>query len=200
MAVEYFGQQTDDTDDTFNVQFAWYWGKSFVCPGSGSVLINELSAYVKLISGSPHIRLGIYDTSGNRLAQGTAEVSVVGASYSWQGHMTAADCGNVYLTGGQSYKLALACDAIQAGIRYQSGGSSGDVRYNGVDYTGGLPATIGATDSPWTGWWLMRCGVETGGGSAAVTGTATATITEADVVYGNKQIVITLTGDTWIAS
>ena len=36
--------------------------------------------------------------------------------------------------------------------------------------------------------------------SAAVTGTATASITEADVVAGGKTIIITLTGDTWIAA
>lgn len=38
------------------------------------------------------------------------------------------------------------------------------------------------------------------GVSAAVTGTATASITEADVVAGGKTIIITLTGDTWIAA
>ena len=35
---------------------------------------------------------------------------------------------------------------------------------------------------------------------AIVTGTATASITEADVVTGGKTIIITLTGDTWVAS
>jgi hypothetical protein len=36
--------------------------------------------------------------------------------------------------------------------------------------------------------------------TAAVTGTATASITEADIVTGGKTIIITLDGDTWIAS
>ena len=36
--------------------------------------------------------------------------------------------------------------------------------------------------------------------SAAITGTATASITEADVVAGGKTIIITLTGDTWLAA
>lgn len=35
---------------------------------------------------------------------------------------------------------------------------------------------------------------------ATITGTATASITEADVVAGGKTIIITLTGDTWIAA
>jgi len=34
--------------------------------------------------------------------------------------------------------------------------------------------------------------------TAALTGTATASITEADVVAGGKTIILTLTGDTWI--
>jgi len=34
--------------------------------------------------------------------------------------------------------------------------------------------------------------------SAAVTGTITASITEADIVTGGKTIVLTLTGDTWV--
>jgi hypothetical protein len=205
MAVEYFGAQSGTNDDNCtHYLFMWYWGTSFTCPGSGSVLINELSADVKLISGSGNIRIGIYDTSGDLVAQGTAEVAVTGSSYSWQGHMTAAACGNVSLTGGQSYKLALANDepayGPSVGIRYLADQPSGYIRYKQLtDYTGGLPATIGLTDNTWGGCWNIRCGVETGG-SAAVTGTATASITEGDVVAGSKTIIITLTGDTWITA
>ena len=36
--------------------------------------------------------------------------------------------------------------------------------------------------------------------TAAITGTATASITEADVVTGGKTIVITLTNDEWVAA
>ena len=36
--------------------------------------------------------------------------------------------------------------------------------------------------------------------TAAITGTATSTITEADIVAGGKTIIITLTGDTWLAA
>ena len=35
---------------------------------------------------------------------------------------------------------------------------------------------------------------------AAITGTATASITEADIVTGSKTIIITLTGATWKAA
>lgn len=36
--------------------------------------------------------------------------------------------------------------------------------------------------------------------SAALTGTATASITETDIVTGGKTIILTLTGDTWVAA
>lgn len=36
--------------------------------------------------------------------------------------------------------------------------------------------------------------------SAVVTGTITASVTEADIVTGGKTLIITLTGDTWIAA
>ena len=36
--------------------------------------------------------------------------------------------------------------------------------------------------------------------TAAITGTITASATEADIVAGGKTIIITLTGDTWIAA
>jgi hypothetical protein len=39
-----------------------------------------------------------------------------------------------------------------------------------------------------------------GGVSAVITGTATASITESDVVTGGKTIIITLTGDTWVSA
>ena len=40
----------------------------------------------------------------------------------------------------------------------------------------------------------------TGGVSATLTGTATSSITEANIVAGGKTIILTLTGDTWIAA
>ena len=36
--------------------------------------------------------------------------------------------------------------------------------------------------------------------AAVVTGTITASVTEADIVTGGKTIIITLTGDTWVSS
>ncbi len=36
--------------------------------------------------------------------------------------------------------------------------------------------------------------------TAAISGTATASITEANIVAGGKTIILTLTGDTWVAA
>ena len=73
---------------------------------------------------------------------------------------------------------------INSAIAYHS--PSGDTNYimDNVGDDGGISVLV----------------VDGSGGTAAVTGTATASITEADVVAGNKTIIITLTGDTWIAS
>ena len=48
--------------------------------------------------------------------------------------------------------------------------------------------------------WYLRQIFKLGAATAAVTGTATAAITETDVVTGGKTIILTLTGDTWIAA
>ena len=68
--------------------------------------------------------------------------------------------------------------------------------------------TTGTTDSAdWTldnnkGWAaiLLVLKEAAAGASAALTGTATATINEADIVAGGKTIVVTLTSETWIAN
>jgi hypothetical protein len=46
---------------------------------------------------------------------------------------------------------------------------------------------------------ISRDGIDAGA-TAAITGTATASITESDVVTGGKTIIITLAGDTWVAA
>lgn len=49
-------------------------------------------------------------------------------------------------------------------------------------------------------WSATRSFTTTSGSSAALTGTVTASITEADIVTGGKTIILTLTGDTFIAA
>lgn len=49
-------------------------------------------------------------------------------------------------------------------------------------------------------WWNSVNAITISVSSAAITGTATASITESDIVTGGKTIIITLTGDTWVTS
>ena len=49
-------------------------------------------------------------------------------------------------------------------------------------------------------WGRRSVATLTQGPSAVVTGTITASVTEADIVAGAKTLIITLTGDTWIAA
>jgi hypothetical protein len=72
---------------------------------------------------------------------------------------------------------------------YDDGGSAGN-------------KAIGQTDPNGLNWTIA--GIEVlgtaGGPVAAVTGTATASITESDITTGGKTIIITLSGDTFIPS
>jgi hypothetical protein len=178
--LQYFGQQTGASDDDNGGadQISWYWNETFQCPGSGDMVVKEISAYLKVNSGTPVVRLGVYDNAGNLVCEGTGTVTVTGAGYSWQGHMvaTAITPNPAVLTGGQYYRIAIFLDGGlgTTGIRYQSGGASGDVRYStGVDYGSGMPATIGATGTAWTGLWNLRVGVEATGGGEGDTGVGT---------------------------
>jgi hypothetical protein len=168
MPLDYFGQQANDSNDNSgtNYELAWYNTKTFACPGSGSKTVEELSLNCWVISGTPKIRVGIWTTGGTLIAESN-EITVTGGSPAWQGGLSAAQIrpaggslgDPVTLTGGNSYLLGFAeTNAGDLGIRDQSGGSSGDVRYTwAIDYTTGLPAVSTGTD--WSGWWNVRCGV-----------------------------------------
>jgi hypothetical protein len=120
----------------------------------------ELSFYCfAYYGGSPTIRLGIYNSDGTTLiGQGSAAVTVTGASDTWQGHMTAAQCSNMQLTGGSVYLLIATMDAT--GIRYgYSTPDSVNASYRGNDYTAGFPASITQGGSSSDAEPCIRCDV-----------------------------------------
>ena len=174
MALDYFGQQTSNSDDNTGTQqqLSFFWGKSFACPGSGSRTVEELSALCWKMTGAtiPKIRGGIWTTAGVLVGE-SDEVSVAGTASpgTWQGGMSAAairpkggSLGDaVTITGGTSYLLGVAETNLGAlGMRYQSGGSSGDVEYQvQVDYSAGLPDIQYSRWTDWSGWWNVRCGL-----------------------------------------
>jgi len=161
MALSYFGYQdtsgaTSTTWGEFSLGNNSY-TTGFTCPGIGTQNVGELSLYTY---GSGNIRLGVYNSAGNsKLVEGTAEVAVSGASPSWQGHMTAAACGNGTLTGGTTYRIFATEDNSGVYWFYKSPGSNNSCCYAFADYTGGLPASMPG-DSLDNDVYLMRCGVE----------------------------------------
>ena len=89
--------------------------------------------------------------------------------------------GDFEATGSDDYHLATGSNLIGVG----------------VDISGSFTTDIdGDTRSSWD----IGMDEFVSSGSAAITGTATASIAEADIVAGGKTIIITLTGDTWVAS
>lgn len=73
---------------------------------------------------------------------------------------------------------------------------------SGVKSTAGATGDKSVNISMSTDVWGagLVCIQAAGGPSAALTGTITGSITEADIVAGGKTIILTLTGDTWVAS
>jgi hypothetical protein len=170
--ITYFGQcyengivigNADDITGGYT-QFSYSGAKTYTCPGTGNQILRELGVYIKNGEGNPLVRVGIYYENGTLLAQGTQSNPVMHDQYSWVTHDRYYLPENVILVGGQNYKFAMYNGYYSAGttiMRYQTGGSSGDVKYitSPTDYSGGLPTTLPSGDD-WSGWWCFRAGVE----------------------------------------
>jgi hypothetical protein len=133
----------------------------FTCPGSGSMAITELSAWLDTtnVLSNDYFRVAIYDTSNNLIAQGSAEVEVVEGP-SWQGHLTQASItpNPTTLTGGNSYKLAYTKDNANI-TEYYITGSAGDFEYASTDLTGGFTDPLANSANTTAGRYCIRCGV-----------------------------------------
>lgn len=159
--MTYFGCQTGSSLQYIGPWTAWT-GVGYACPGSGLQNVIELSMNCYIYSGSPTIRLAIYNSAGTTLiGQGSAAVTVTGASLTYQGHMTGAQCNNMQLTGGTTYLLvATIKTATQVAFGYDAAYPGGTTSYiQSGDYTGGFPGSITPTNtgSPYEN--QIRCGV-----------------------------------------
>jgi hypothetical protein len=167
---------SEDTNDS-DTGCIDYDDDSFACPGSGNQNIQDLSVRCRP-SGSCNVRLGVYSSDGSTLiAEGTGEVAISGAGYSWQGHMTQASVKAAggsspgVLVGGTSYRLAWTQDGgwyvpVQTGY--------GGIHYYATDYTGGMPANTSGLTGTWgTGRHHIRCGVDAAGGGKTGSGGGT---------------------------
>jgi hypothetical protein len=152
--MEYFGHNAPSFPASYNgTPATWYtltasWqgdSYSWTCPGTGTKQLTALQAFVKTNGGTPgNIRMALYDTSDNLIAEGASEITVDNTTAQWIGHTSFLDSnGNpatINLTGGTTYRFAFSTDSNDVVIYYHdTAGSSGDQKYQTVDYTGGFP-------------------------------------------------------------
>lgn len=156
------GGALGDVNSLGGNQSWWCAGKSYTCPGSGNQTVKEISAYVKINSGTPTFRMGLYNSGGSLVCQGAAAVALSGSSYSWQGHMTQANMSPnpCNLTGGATYRFGISGSGPETGVRSTPDGATGDTQYATTSYTsGGWPASI-PSGSGYNYWIVGRIGVD----------------------------------------
>lgn len=126
-----------------------------------------------------------YWNGGSRTEIGTAYTATA---------LTATDKFKVEITGSSPASLDLFID---------TGSGFGSSLKTWSDSTGPTSGSPGVYIVEANGGWKLddfEGGNLSGGASAAITGTATASIIESDIVTGGKTIIVTLTGDTWKAA
>jgi hypothetical protein len=153
-----------------------------------------------LAQGKPRVR--VFSTGGdvtltavNAVPAGPAWHHVMAR---WNGNNTAGAGANdeisLWVNGTQEATTgtatSVAVNTSGAAFQFYDGGATVE------NYDEWFVFDVALTDTQMLG--IYQDGLV--GRAAAVTGTATASITETDIVTGGKTIIITLTGDTWIAA
>ena len=167
----YFGYPANGADPVGATQdlntVLWIRNKNyttgFSCPGSGLQNVTELSAWVRFIQNTPHIRIAVYDNGATPtlMAQGNAAVLISGGP-SWQGHVgAAAITQTTALTGGVTYLLGYTKDSF-SNNEYYIAGSANDYEFiAATEYTAGWPSTLSHTGTTGSAVrYCIRCGVE----------------------------------------
>lgn len=161
------GNATQTGTDDFASIAAGMWNvdanTAFICPGSGSQTVKEISADVHLDSGTIHVRLAIYNLAGTtKIGEGNSSPAISGASDSWQGHMTQSDISPnpCTLIGGTHYLLGVAWDSSGTIATTHCLATIGNGRYNLADYTVSpfWPSSLPTGTN--YGIWPIRCGVD----------------------------------------
>jgi hypothetical protein len=158
------GNPTGSATDSTGGGTATLWNnvavEVFTCPGSGSQTVNEITADLNITGPAANALCAIYSSDGNTLiAQGTAAVTIVGATDTWQGHTGQASItpNPATLTGGTSYILAVTCSAGSIGTTHGDA-TTNSAKFDTVDRTAGFPASLpaGTISQP---AWPVRVGV-----------------------------------------
>ena len=138
----------------------------FICPGSGSKTVVDLSAYLKALnSGSFSIRMSIYSADRSTLiGQGSSAVSYSTGSFGWVSHTTFSP-STITLTGGTHYTIVLAFQNNDNSAWGYTTGTANSIKLDTsltVWTTGYGSYTIptGSSLTPNTEVPTLRCGVQ----------------------------------------
>lgn len=141
----FFGWNDDQTN--YLEGYNGYWirnstGYIFTCPGSGTQVVQEISALTAVSSGTGQFRMAIYNSSNSKVCEGTGLVSITNTTRAWNGHMSpsAITPNPANLTGGATYKIALYDHTSVLRIYYTSVAST--ITYGANDYSAGFPSTL----------------------------------------------------------
>jgi hypothetical protein len=130
--------------------------RSYVAPGDvgSSVTINSIEAYARYgADATKHIKIGLYDTGGNRVAY-TGGILIDNAALAWKG---GAATGT--LTGGTAYVPAALTESNDTYLA-TSDSSNNYLKYKtSVTYSTGLPATFPTPTSQTTRCICVRASV-----------------------------------------
>ena len=168
MAITYFGHNVNGTNPHDPSDYGTLFNDNsnivYTCPGAGAQDVKELGARV-WVNSTDDMRLAIYDTSLNFIMQGAAVIDTEPpAGDEWLSHTSFVDQGgspivSPQLTGGTAYIIAITAEAGKGVNIWDDTVTSGWMKRDNADYTGGFPATLTAFADR-TRQFCVRCGVE----------------------------------------
>ena len=138
-------------------------------------------------------QLTIYDTSGVTLADNDIATSPTNSS-TWTGGSVDYTDGDLTVCCLGNYNSSSDPGVASSGMTEGTSGTLVHTFYRVMSGSGTFsPVGDWASDDSYA---VVSLLFTEGGATAAITGTATATINEDDIVTGGKTVIITLTGDT----
>ena len=176
------------------------WTKAQSTPASNGALYS-ISQYMVITSGSPTLSPSLYSDSSNdpatRLAYLNSGGTALPASPGWCEVLATGTLAYSGITTGVQYWIGSFCSA-EFGTHYydDSGGPITGQYHTAATYAWTDPADDNADETKIVSIYATYTAVEP---VCDLTGTVTASITEADIVAGGKTIILTLTDDTYIS-
>ena len=171
---------------------------------SEDATVSKLSAYVQPGGAQPYIKGIIFQHQTNSetiISNGVGGQSAQVTSKAWKDSTFATP---PTMTANTNYLLSVIVSVVDSGglaVMYDSVAGYSMDWYNNNYAT---PTDFGSNYEQWLydGYALSIYATYTAAGltGIALTGTATSSITEANIVAGGKTIILTLTGDVWVVA